>query len=95
MSLNKLKSFWAFFFIKFLKKRLKILKIQSLVLYFFLLILRVLFNFTPSYINKNFRVAKILLKKSLKLKLGQKLYLSLIFILVLTKTDLAIKKNTK
>ena len=68
-----------------------VFKIRSLILYIFLLKLRVLFDFALSYINKCSRVAKMLLKKNLKLNLGQRFYLTLIFVLVLVEADLTIK----
>ena len=43
---------------------------RSLVLYFFLLKLRVTFDFTPGRIDESSRVTKIFLKKSLEIDPG-------------------------
>lgn len=66
---------------------------KSSVLYFFFTILKFLFNSTPSYINKSFEVIKIFLKKNFKLDLKQRFYLSLIFVLILAKVNIPIKKK--
>lgn len=65
--LNKIKFFSSFFVIKFLENRLEVIKIWGSVLYFFLLILKILFNFNSSYVNKSPRLIKIFLKKRLEL----------------------------
>ena len=68
--------------------------IKSPVLHLLKLKLRVLFNFILSQVNESSKVAKIFLKKKFfKLCLRQKSYLVLIFILVLVKTNLLIKKR--
>ena len=66
---------------------------KSPVLHFFELKLRVLFNSTPSSINKSSRITEILLKKSLKLGLEQRFSLIPMFILILVETDLLINKK--
>lgn len=42
------------------------LQVKSLILYFFLLILRVFFNLTPNVIHKRDRFSKTLLEKNLE-----------------------------
>ena len=69
-------------------------KVRGLVLYFFLLKLKVLFNSALDYINKYFRVTKILLKTSFKFDLGKKFYLIPAFVLVPAETDLPINKKS-
>ena len=70
--LNKVKFFLSFFLIEFLNNRLELFKVKSPVIYIFLLIIKVLFNSTLSHIKKSFGIAKIFLKKSLKLSLKQR-----------------------
>ena len=63
---------------------------RSLVLYFFLLVLEVLFNLTPDTIYKCSRFSKTLLEKSLKFVLCEKGGLRLFnpsFILLLAKIN--------
>lgn len=55
--------------IKFNKNRIKIFKIKSPIIDFFLLLLRVLFNITLYNIHKNLWVIETFLKKSLKFNL--------------------------
>ena len=45
-------------------------KVKALIIYFFKMKSRVLFQFTSSYINKTFKVIKIFLKKNFKLDLN-------------------------
>ena len=66
---------------------------RNLVLYFFLIKLKVLLDFALGYINKYSKVAKIFLKKSFELGLGQELYITPIFVLVPAKTNLPTKKK--
>lgn len=66
---------------------------RSQALDFFLLKLRVPFDFASGCINKCSRVTKISSKKKLEIYLEQGFYLSLIFVLVLVETDLFTKKN--
>ena len=68
-------------------------KMSNLVLYLFLLKSKVILDSTLDYINKNSRNIKIFLKKNFKLYLGQRLYLTLFFILVLVETNPLIKKR--
>lgn len=68
-------------------------KLRSLILYLFLLKLKVLFDSVLNYIDKYFGVTKILLKKSFEICLEQKFYLIPIFVLVRTETDLPINKR--
>ena len=68
-------------------------KIRTLILYLFLLKPRVIFDYTLGLVNKNSELAKIFLEKNLKLSLGQRFYLTPIFILMLAETNLSIKKN--
>ena len=70
------------------------LKLKNLVLYLFLLKLRILFNFTLGYINKYLRVTNIFLKKSLELGLGQRSYLIVMFVFMLVEGNLLIKKKS-
>ena len=78
---------------KFLKNRLKVFKVKDLVLYLFLLKLKVIFDFTLGHINKRFKVTKTFLEKSFELTLEQMFYLTLIFILVSIEANLVIKKK--
>lgn len=66
---------------------------RVLVLYLFLLKLKVRFNSNPGYINKSLRVTKICLEKILKRNIWQKFYLTLIFVLVPIEADLLKKKK--
>lgn len=54
-----------------------------------------MFNFALDSTNKRSVVAKILFKKRFKLGPEQYFYMTLMFILVLVKTDLLIKKKSK
>lgn len=60
---DNIRLFWGVFFIKYLENGLEIFKVKGSVLYFFLLKLRGLFDFTLSCTNKCSRVTKIFLKK--------------------------------
>lgn len=66
---------------------------KNSVLHFLLLKLKVLFKFALDYVNECFEATEILLKKSFEIYLEQKFYLNLIFVLVLTKTNILIKKK--
>ena len=61
---NKFAFFQSSLLIKFLENGLDIFKLRGLVLHFFLLKLRVTFDFALGHVNKNSGVTKILLKKS-------------------------------
>ena len=52
-----------------------------------------MFDFTPDFLDKSFRIIGIFIKKNLKLSPDQSFYLVPIFLLVLVKTDLPIKKK--
>ena len=67
---NKVGFFRSSLFIEFLENELEVFKIRSSVLHFFLLKLRVTFDFAPSYVNESLGVTKMLLKKSLKINSG-------------------------
>ena len=67
---------------------------KDLVLYLFLLKLRVTLDSTSSCVNERLGVTKILLKKSLEIYLEYGFYLSPIFMLVLAETDLPTKKKS-
>lgn len=67
---------------------------KNLILYFFLLIPRVLFNSSLSYIDKNSEVIKNILKKSLQPGPKQRVYLALMIKLILLKANLSLKKKT-
>lgn len=75
-----------------MKDILKLFKVKIQVLYFLLLILRVLFNSILSYINKNTKVVNIFLKNTVKLILYLQTYLSLIFAQLLVLINLLMKK---
>ena len=66
---------------------------KSLVLNLFLLKLKMMFDFTPDFLDKSFRIIGIFIKKNLKLSPDQSFYLVPIFLLVLVKTNLPIKKK--
>lgn len=57
--------------VKFYQNKPELLKVKSLVLHFFFLILKVLLNFCPDVCYKHNGFFKILLKKSLKLVLSK------------------------
>lgn len=66
---------------------------KKLVLHFFELKLRILFDFFQSQVDESSKIAKIFLKKSLELVLRQKFYLASIFVLMPAETDLLLKKK--
>lgn len=70
---------------------------KSLILYFFLLILRILFDFSLDAIYKYNRFSKILLKKIFKFVLGKRVSLILFllyFILLSLKVYFVLKKKS-
>ena len=64
---NKVGFFQRSFFIEFLENRLEMFKVRSLVLLFFLLKLRVIFDSALGCVNKSSGVTEILLKTSLEI----------------------------
>ena len=90
---NEIRLFQSSLFIKLLENELEVFKVKDPVLYYFLLKLKVSFNFTPGYVNKCSEVTKILSKKSLKICPGQGFHLIPMFMLVLARIDLSEKKK--
>ena len=90
---NKVEFFRSSLLIKFLENKLDVFKVRGLVLHLFLLKLRVTFDSALGRVNKSLGVAKILLKKSLKIDRGQGFYLTPTFMLRLVETDLPTKKR--
>lgn len=60
--------------IKLHKDWLQIFKQENSVLYYFLLVLKVLFNLISNNIYKKFKIFKVFLKKDFKLTLEQKIF---------------------
>ena len=66
------------------------------VLYFFLLVLQVSFNFTPDVVNKRSGFFETLLKEGLKIVLSKEsnpVTLNLSFLLLLAEVDLILKEQ--
>lgn len=70
---------WGISNIKFLKYKLELYQVKSLIFYFFLLILKVLFNLALDMVYNYNWFSKALLKKNLELIPGKKFNLILFF----------------
>lgn len=74
------------------------LQIKSPVLYFFLLVLGVSFDFTPNIVNKRSRFSETLLEECLEFVLSKKsnpIILNLSFMLLLAEVDPISKKQSR
>ena len=72
---DKVRFFQSSLFIKFLENRLEVFEVRSSVLQFFLLKLRVTFEFALGCINESLRITNILSKKSFEIGLRVKILL--------------------
>lgn len=82
--------------IKFDQDGLEVLQVKNAVLYFFLLLLQVFFNFSPDIINKCSRFFEILLEKNLKFvssKESNLVLLNLSLLLLLAEVNAILEKR--